>query len=188
MHTSIRTVCHSLDVNQKADKCVLTAATSDVHVWIWWLRFIGQICIYHPVKTSVFSGCIYITKQAYRRAGLDIPKKGEKSVPRPLKRKTRPSCQQTAFLSHVVWKLSQEKRSRWPFCPFQTTLEPTVTGRSFLGTGRAEHKPLKQVLNKQSGEQTVWLRLHLCCSPEQQRNPAWFISARWDKTLPSPLC
>lgn len=30
-----------------------------------------------------------------------------------------------------------------------------ATGRSFLKAGGAEHKPLMQVLNKQSGEDTV---------------------------------
>lgn len=34
-----------------------------------------------------------------------------------------------------------------------------TTGHSFLRAGRAEHKPLKQVLNKQSGKEAVWLFL-----------------------------
>ena len=52
-------------------------------------------------------------------------------------------------------------------------------GRSFLRAGRAEHKPLKRLLNKQSGEETVCgfsVQMPLSCSPEQRASGAVSLS------------
>lgn len=78
------------------------------------------------------------------------------------------------FLSVLSGNCHRREDQGDHFCPFQTTLEPVATGRSFLRAGRAEQKPLKAGF-----KQTVWrgaqcvaflfkcLCLPLCCSPEQ---------------------
>lgn len=143
------------------------------------------------------SNYIYNIKSVCVSTCQDISREVKNQMVVRGKRKLGQVVGRQLFLSQVVWKLSWERRSRWPSCPFQTILQPTATSRSSL---RTEHKPLKADF-----KQTIWRRklcvaflfkcfcLTLWCSAERcvwvvPCVPVWFISARWDKTLPQPVC